>query len=66
MTDAEVRIAKLEAALTDLLRAPFMSWYPYAIGIGCELVGHPDRYPDGRRPKFKSCGKRREDREEFM
>lgn len=67
---AQARIAKLEAGLTDLLRAPFMEWYPYAIGIACNLVGHPDRYPNGRRPKFKSdqcpCGKRREDREEFM
>ena len=65
-----LRAEKAEAALTDLLRAPFMEWYPYAIGIACELVGHPDRYPDGRRPKFKSdqcpCGKRREDREEFL
>lgn len=64
---AQNRLAKMEAALLDLLRAPFMEWYPYAIGNGCHLLTHPDKYPEGYKPKFKPngcpCGKRK-DREE--
>ena len=46
----------LEAALVDLLRAPYMEWYPMAITNACILTGHQDRYPEGQRPKFKIGG----------
>jgi hypothetical protein len=63
VNELDRRVAKLEAALIDLLRAPYMETYPYAIGNACHEVDHPDRYPEGRRPKFKPegcpCGKQR-------
>jgi hypothetical protein len=59
------RLAKVEAALVDLLRAPYMEWYPYAIGNGCFLMSHPSRWPQGYKPKFKDescvCGIRKEE-----
>ena len=55
----EQRIAKLESALLHLLRAPYREWYPYAIGIACDVLDHPMRYEET--PKFKEnrcvCGK---------
>jgi len=58
------RIEKVEAALVDLLRAPYMEWYPFAISTACALMDHPSRWPEGRKPKFKDeqcvCGTRKE------
>jgi hypothetical protein len=59
MTGEQRRIAELEAALLNLLRAPYREWYPYAIGIACSALEHPMRYETA--PKFKQnrcvCGK---------
>ena len=59
------REQKLEAALVDLLRAPYMEWQSMAITNACILTGHPDRWPEGQRPKFKIggcvCGTRRKE-----
>lgn len=53
------RIHSLEIALLNLLRAPYMEAYPYAIGLGCKELSHPMRYAE--KPKFKEnrcvCGK---------
>lgn len=54
----------LEAALVDLLRAPYMEWTAMAITHACILTNHPDRWPEGHRPKFKVggcvCGTKKE------
>ena len=55
---------KLREALLNLLRSRYVDGgAPYAITTACVLLGHPDKYADGQRPKFKSdlcpCGKRK-------
>jgi len=60
---------KARVALLNLLRARYTDGgEPYAITDACIILGHPDRYPEGRKPPFKPegccCGRRKEPLEE--
>jgi hypothetical protein len=50
-------------ALLHLLRSPYLSSSAWAISLACAVLDHPDKYPEGQKPKFKGegcpCGKRR-------